>query len=636
MIGEVMSTENFRKLDDYQHARLRTEMYLGSREKHTQDIVVFDDNNLRQETIEFVPALYTALRELIDNSIDEVIGYNKGDTIKVSYDPESFQFTVEDNGRGLPIKEQPNLGKGPAASILLGEARAGRNFDERGQVAGTNGLGAACTNFTSEWFKLDVWQDGKHLSQKWGEGLYRRKEIHKTTGPSVRDISSTKNGTKISFIPSKKVFPTLLLPEVLVKSTLWHIAVAHPSLKVYYNGQRLKPVNSRDAVSSTFLSEKPITITVKTQGFDSKFYLVPNFTNNESEIVHSTLNGISAFQGGSHIDAFISNFTKIVTDALYSKTSREKLTLRKNDIMGGMLVYNITNMDAPNFDSQTKTRLITEVKSKFKEGISKKDIEVLLKKNPQWVESVLDRARDRIQHAERKKLKDKQNQFRKEVVPGLLDATSRDRSECILFIGEGESAISNMASVRDPKVHGGIGLRGKILNVHDIKPNRVVENQILKNIMISIGLKIGESARRESLRYNAIFIATDSDEDGKNITSLLINFFYRFWPELFDKENEPFIFNFSTPFIIAKKGKRIKYFYAHDYHEFDFKDFKGWEITRAKGLGSLTLQDWEHSLEKPVVTPIVDDGNLKDILELVFNPKKADERKEWLREGAQN
>lgn len=634
--GEVMSSENFRKLDDYQHARLRTEMYLGSRERHVQDIVVFDGTTLCQQTIEFVPALYTALRELLDNSLDEIVGYGKGDTLRVSYEPDSFQFTVEDNGRGLPIDERTDLGKGPAASILLGEARAGRNFDIRGQVAGTNGLGAACTNFTSEWFKLDVWQEGKHLSQTWTEGTYRKKSIHKTTGPSIKTGAKGKSGTRISFKPSNLVFPTLLLPEILIRSTLWHIAVANPFIKVYYNGEKLKLINTKDPVASTLFSEKPMVVHVKTKGFDSRFYLVPNFSQQESEIIHSTLNGISTFQGGSHVEAFITNFTKIVGNVLQPKVTREKLTMRKNDILGGMLIYNVTYMDSPNFDSQTKTRLITEVKQKFKEGLSEKEVEIMVKKNTSWIEEVLNKARDRNNRKDTKKLVESQKQFRKETVPGLRDATSRDRSECILFIGEGESAISNMASVRDPKIHGGIGLRGKILNVHDVKPTKVIENDILKNIMISIGLRIGEPARRESLRYKAIFISLDEDEDGKNILSLMVNFFYKFWPELFADADKPFIYKFSTPFIIVKKGKVIKYFYAHNYHEFKPSAYKGWEITRAKGLGSLTLEDWNHALHEPVLIPIVDDGKLKKILELIFNPKRADDRKQWLLEGVEN
>ena len=152
-----------KKLNDYQHARLRTEMYLGSREPHTQEVLHFDGEKLALREFTWVPALYTGLRELIDNALDEMVGHKHGDTLTVTYDEDGMVFSVADNGRGLPIAERTQLGRGPAASILLGEARAGRNFDARGQVAGTNGLGAACTNFTAEWLELDVYHGSKRL-----------------------------------------------------------------------------------------------------------------------------------------------------------------------------------------------------------------------------------------------------------------------------------------------------------------------------------------------------------------------------------------------------------------------------------------------------------------------------------------
>ena len=127
-----------------------------------------------------------------------------------------------------------------------------------------------------------------------------------------------------------------------------------------------------------------------------------------------------------------------------------------------------------------------------------------------------------------------------------------------------------------------------------------------------------------------IYIATDEDEDGKNITALLVNFFYQFWPELFAQPAHPFIYKLSTPFIIARRGNTSKYFYSHDYEDFSPEEFKGWDITRAKGLGSLKEPDWKHSLDNPVLVPIIDDGNLDSTLDLIFNEKRADDRKEWL------
>ena len=361
--------DNLKKLNDYQHARLRTEMYLGSREPHTQEVVHFDGQQLVTREFTWVPALYTGFRELIDNALDEMVGHKHGNTLRVDYDEELMEFCVEDNGRGLPIAEKKQLGKGPAASILLGEARAGRNFDERGQVAGTNGLGAACTNFTSEWFQLEVWQGGQRLNHKWAEGTYRGQDIHRTTyGPNVCKGAKNKSGTKISYKPSAKVFKSMVLPTEFVKGRLWDIAVSNPQLKIIFNGTRLTPTRGRDPIEATYFRDENVgTVTFEEGSFKSVFYIMPGF-NGEDEVVHSIVNNLPALQGGAHIEAFRNLFYPAAMAELVRPRgnvfTKEKLSLTRTDISSGTLIFNVTTMDGPNFDSQTKSRLITEARSR--------------------------------------------------------------------------------------------------------------------------------------------------------------------------------------------------------------------------------------------------------------------------------
>lgn len=626
--------EQFKKLSDFEHARLRTEMYLGSREEHTQGVVDFDGKTLALREHTWVPALYTGLREVLDNALDEIVGHGHGDTIKIDYDPAEFLFTVEDNGRGIPIDEKPELGKGPAASILLGEARAGRNFAERGEVAGVNGLGAAIVNFTSEWFQLDVWRSGKHFRQKWEEGRYGGKEIHKTPGPNISKGSATRRGTRIQFRPSAKVYPKMLLPLEFVRARVWDIAVANPNLRVYFNGDRLLLPNTKDPLKTLYFGERPVTmIETVVKGFNARFYVSPDFSD-QDEISHSLVNNIPVFQGGSHMDAFRTLFYAAVIDCLSSQAKKEKLTLRREDISNGLLILNVTRMEEAKFDSQTKVRLISEVQPKVKEGFIESDVKALIRRNPEWVEKVLERCRQRMGAKELREINKAQNAMQRSKVASLADATGRDRTNCVLFLAEGKSAIDGMMNVRNPDIHGGMALRGKLLNVHDETPKAVVENKVLADIMTAVGLKVGIQPLRDTLRYGAVFIATDEDEDGKNITALLVNFFYKYWPDLFRDQERPFVYKFSTPFIIAQKGSTRKYIYSHDYVQFQTdlaKDkYKGWEIIRAKGLSRLTKDDWKHSLENPALVPIVDDGKLKESLDLIFNKGRADDRKKWL------
>lgn len=629
--------ESYQKLDDYQHARLRTEMYLGSREEHRQTVVHFNGTELEAREFTWTPALFTAIRELIDNSLDEMIGHGHGDTLRVDYDPEKMLFTVEDNGRGLPIEEKTSLGKGPAASILLGEARAGRNFDQRGQVAGVNGLGAAVVNFTSEWFQLDVWRDGKHLRQRWSEGTYRKKDIHKTDGPTIKAGSKTRRGTRIQFVPSAKVYPHRTLPEDFLKGRLWDIAVTNPDLKVYYNGERLLlNRNTRDPIKGTLFGDRKVgIIDIQNGSFRSRFYVCPNFVEGE-ETIHSVVNNLPVFQGGSHVEAFRDTFYPLIMAGLEKQLKKDKIKPVRGDVTSGLLIWNVTTMDDPRFDSQTKGRLINEVRKLIKEGFIESDARSFLRRNDEWVQEVLARIRDRAQSKAHKEVQSAQKAMKKQKVAGLKDATGRDRSKCVLFLAEGESAISGITNVRDPSIHGGIGLRGKVMNVNGEAPKKVLASQVLADIMTATGLQIGVKAMPSALRYGSIYIATDEDEDGKNITALLVNFFYTFWPELFEDPNRPYVYKFSTPFIIAVKGKERRYAHAHNYEQFKADmaagKYKGWKIIRAKGLARLSEADWKLALAEPVLVPVIDDGNLKETLDLIFNSSRADDRKEWLKE----
>jgi DNA gyrase/topoisomerase IV subunit B len=201
------------------------------------------------------------------------------------------------------------------------------------------------------------------------------------------------------------------------------------------------------------------------------------------------------------------------------------------------------------------------------------------------------------------------------------------------MVGEGDSAVDGAVAKRDPKIHGMLPLRGKIMNVNGERLSAVVSNEALSDIISSLGLVLNERAVRANLRYGKLFIATDEDDDGNNIFALLINFLFSFWPELFDKDLDPFVYRMETPLLILSKGKERQYFYGRNSDEFDPKQWKGWDVSRAKGLGRLEPMDWKLILSEPSVIPIIDgDKLMKDALSLIFEKSRADDRKIWLGE----
>lgn len=630
------------ELTDFQMARLRTERDFGNRETVTETVVGFDGEHLSAETLTFVPALATYFREIVDNALDEVVGHGHGAEIRIGFDEDTMTFEVEDDGRGIPSE---------LVVKLLARARAGRNFRQRGNVVGTNGVGAATTNFTSEFFEVDSRHHGVRHRQTFKEDATNSRLIEGK--PSVESCSRGDHGLRIRFRPSRHVYPNLILPERFVRARVYEIAAANPKLRVHYNGTRIKLEASKREGLSLFKGLKCEPIIIDCDGeteivhtaarelgasgetsrhpFRSTFYLVPGFTDGRDDLVHSIVNGICAYQGGTHVASFRSAFYNKLLEELPAEIRRMKPERR--DIEAGLLVYNVTRMAAPNFDTQQKTRLINpDAGRAVARAIDERLVRRVIRDNPAWIEEIKRRVIERTQTRDLSDAAKLTKKNLKARVHKLQDATGSDRSACILFIAEGDSAIKGIINVRDARVHGGLPLRGKVMNVFGESPARVAKSEQLANLMAALGLTIGERAvPRTKLRYGKLYIATDEDEDGKNITALIVNFLYTYWPELFDPDMPPFVHRYETPlFIIERKGER-KYFFGRTADQYDPERFKGWsKPIRAKGLGRLDVRHMRDMIENPSVIPMVDDGKLREALDLIFNDGRQADRKEWL------
>ena len=632
------------KLNDFLHSRLRTEMYLSSRDPHTQIVLEYENGRPVAKETTWVPALFTAFREVMDNALDELITHKSGDRLDITFDPKTLTIIIEDNGRGIPIGFDAAHNQ-YSATMALTETKAGRNFsDDRGASRGLNGVGASIVNFCSEWFTVDIRREGKHFSQRFAEG----KDdliIEPAIILPVKAKFKAETGTKVEFKLSPKVFHNMTLPESFIKSRVIEVSLCYPNLKIYYNGQLIQakkggvektlfPNFNSIFIEMNNLSEKPMSVDSAWPKFHGKFWLVPDFFEEDSLVTdfsHSLVNSIPTFNGGTHIDAFRRTFFSGLLLALEKESKKRKLSPNRSDVIDRLLLYSIIEMDAPSFDSQSKTRLINEDVAKIikKELDDPEFFKTIIKKNPIWIDKIYERCAERTQKKDGDELKKLAKKGKAARVLKLKDATGNDRSKCILFLCEGDSAISGLNESRNADIHGGLPLRGKVLNVHGMTPKQIYENEALLQIINSIGLIPGQRANRHILRYGKVYITTDADADGQNITALLTNFFYTMWPELFDSLN-PFIYVFETPLIIAVKSKLRKYWYADEYETFNQDELKGWDITRAKGLASLKKEDWKYVLTNPKIMPLTDDGEMKEALNLLFNSKLADSRKDWI------
>lgn len=648
--SSVLQEHDVQRLNDYQHARLRSEMYLGSRSIHESQVLIFGENSYQVTNMEWVPALLTACRELWDNSLDE---FKKAGTkepvLKIEFDENELTFSCIDNGRGIPIDYVPDFNTN-LCTMVMTETKTGRNFDDskRDETIGQNGLGGSVAMLVSSKAEMEIHRKGRpyktsasndsydgfyKFSQNFKEGTEFIPEIQ-ISEPVIRKISSDKTGTNIRLTFSPSVFPNRKLPIELLYSILKEMASANPTYKIFLNNKRInvKPTPEKTLFNASKLMQ--LNVNDESFNFNSTFYIIPNAVNNMNTNfhMHGLVNNAPAFDGGTHLDTFKKHFSLGIANALEKEAKKRKMKPNRSDIEEGLLIYNVTTMKAPSFNSQIKSKLTNEnVVKPIQQAMSTEWFEELVKKNKDWVDEIFERCAARTNKKDAEEDRRLAKKLLKGKVAKLLDSVGTDRSKCILMLAEGDSAISNMASARDPNIHGILPLRGKIMNVSgEEKTKELMDSDALHDIMASINLVPGVKANRDELSFGKLYIATDEDTDGLNIAALICNFLYKFWPELFQDADNPFVYVFKTPFIILEKGKESKYFYGYNVSEYNPEDWKGWKATRAKGLGTLEKSNFRDAFTNSVAVAITDDGNLGETLDLIFNKKRADDRKAWM------
>lgn len=621
-----MSTEH-QLISDYQQARLRTEMYFGSRAPVTRTVLEYGPEGARAVETTWVPAVYVAFREIVDNAVDEVVARGHGDRIDIWWDDTNATGKVIDNGRGMPFTPEPKTGK-PWATVLLGMKNSSSNYnDAERKGRGMNGVGGAIVNFCSEWFTVEIERDRKVFMQRFDEG-----EELVAGEPAIVPSGSRRTGTKIGWRLSKKVFPDLTLPVAFVRSRIFELALCYPNLTIYFNGQKLTV--PKGGVPALFPGKTVLHLGTRVSGRGSAtFWMVPEFLT-EGEGHHTLVNGIWTVDGGVHVDNFRRGFYSGVLSALERESKRRKLVPNRSDIDPGMLCFGITEVSAPTFDSQTKSRFVDEeVGTAVKKALDDEAIfRSLVKSNPEWVEAIFARCAERTLKRDLADIGKMAKKAKREKIAGLEDASGVDRSKCILFLAEGNSAVAGVVEARDAEIHGALPLKGKPPNVRELSAKEAMENEALGKIIKAIGLVPGQRVNRHALRYGKVYLTCDADEDGKNIIALLVNFFHSYWPELLDPERAPFLYVLETPLIIAVKGKDRRYWYDDNKKSFDPEKHRGWEITRAKGLAALKREDWKVILANPKLRPVLADEHLKEALTLLFekNAAAAERRREWI------
>jgi DNA gyrase/topoisomerase IV subunit B len=608
-------------LTDEEHVRKRVPVYLGTNSLTTYQVPFFNDGTLVIKDVEFVPATYKAVNECFDNAIDEFVQHRPTTPLlQITAQPVLGSYEISDNGRGVPIGKHETGKYTP--EVVFGSLRSGRNFGDESEagVIGMNGMGVSLVQICSTEFNIDIHRDNKRYRQQFTQ--------QGPAKPVIRKAAGNKTGTSVRFTLDDTVFTSTTLPDELMENRAIEIALTNPGVTTTYNGHKYKFKKGFEEIVKTISNNY-----FKFEQEGMEFFVIFDINEGVDEQIFSWVNSSLLFDGGICNTQFLNAFYDKVIKQTERDAKKLKCVVTKNDVRTRLLVLGNLRISKPEYDAQAKTRLTGPNMRKEMGDITEAGWSLFARRNKQWLADVIDRAMVRHHASANKKAVKDHSKKNVNKIEGLIDASGTDRSVCQLLITEGDSASSMITNARNPKTTGSLPLTGKVNNVYGSTIAQLLSMGKTTDLLTTIGLVPGKKAMRHDLRYNKIIIATDADHDGADIFTLLVNLFFQFWPELFDKGYAPVVYRLVAPNICAIKGKqRIHFPTRAEYESVKSKYQNGWTIEYFKGLGAMETEDWEMILQdERCLIPVVDDGKIGETLSLLFGPS-ADDRKAWLQD----
>ena len=579
--------EKYKSLTPEEHVLHRPGTYIGSTVTEDVDMFILEDGRFVKKMVKYNPGFIKLFDEIISNSVDE--SKRKGsklDTIKIEVDTDKNIIQVYDNG-GIEVAIHKDA-KMYVGELIFGTLRSGSNFsdsDSRTWV-GTNGLGSSLCNIFSEEFKVET-ADSKHrFTMTWKENMSKKSK------PKIDNTS--QHYTRITYKPDLKRFGMESIDNdsfKIIEKRVYEIAGCNANLTIYFNGKRIIMKSFKD-YCQMYINEGDLLLYEENKDWQVGISVSP--TGSFQQV--SYVNCVNTFDGGTHNDHILNQ----LIPALREKISKKfKMDILPGQIKNHMFLFINSTIINPAFSSQTKEKLITDIKNfgteikltdKFINSIYKSEITNSI---TDWL--------DQKKVADEKKAEREANKaIAKVKVDKLIDckwAGTDKKDKCRLILTEGDSAMSAYRANRDPNVDAGLPLRGKSLNVRDLPKSKVMENVEIMAVMAAMGLKFGESPIKfdkngniveDKTRFGTIQIYTDADVDGTACAALILNYIHKFWPDLIRAHK---IARAETPVLIVehKKTKKEKWFYYDsEYKEWsEGKDLKDYDIHYMKGLGAL-------------------------------------------------
>ncbi len=575
-----------------------------------------------------IKALHHMVTEIVDNSIDEAMA-GRCDRIEVVINPDE-SVTVSDNGVGIPVAMHPTE-KVSALQLVMTTLHAGGKFDESAYKVsgGLHGVGAAAVNALSDWMEVTVKRDGYLHRQRYHRGI--------PEGPveKVRKLKPGEDtGTTSTFRYDETIFKD---GETYRFETLMNHfrEIAFVTSSVFIKLRDERPSTPREM---SFYFEGGVKSFVRFLNRNRKVLHDPIYVQKEVDRIgvevamqytegvaiseYAFANTIHTPDGGTHLTGVRTAVTRIINKyARDNNFLKEKDTnFSSDDTREGITVVVSVKHPDPQFESQTKVKLMNAEVSGIVSSVTSEALQAYLEENPREARKIIDRcltssrARDAARKA--RDLVMRKSALESLTLPGkLADCSERDPAKCELYIVEGDSAGGTAKQGRDRHFQAILPLRGKILNTERARLDKILANNEVKALISALGIGIGETLDIANLRYHRIIIMTDADVDGSHIRTLLLTFFFRYMPVLIEAGH---LFIAQPPLFAVKEGKQLHYTYTEAQQEVLLKQLAGKKvgIQRYKGLGEMNAQQlWETTMdpgERTLLQVTIEDALLAD------------------------
>ena len=556
--------DNIRHLDDMDHIRMRSGMYIGRLGDGSQS----DDG------------IYVLLKETVDNSIDE-FKMGAGNRIEVTIE-DNLRVSVRDYGRGIPQGKMVDA---------VSKLNTGGKYDSKAfkKSVGLNGVGLKAVNALSTHFEVRSFRDGMVRIAKFECGKLVSDVTEPTTEPT---------GTYIYFEPDNTLFTGYTYHNDTVENLLKNYTYLNTGLSIIYNGQKILSRHGLEDLLKDNMTMDGLYDIVHLKGTDIE--LAFTHTNQYGEEYYSFVNGQHTTQGGTHQSALKEHLARTIKE-FYNKN------FEYSDIRNGLVAAIAINVEEPQFEGQTKTKLGSTLMepdgvtiNKYIADFVKLEVDNYLHKNPLMTEAMLQKiqASEKERKAiagvtklarERAKKANLHNSKLRDCRFHLNDGKGKPQEEqsCI-FITEGLSASGSITKSRDVNTQAVFSLRGKPLNSYGLTKKVVYENEEFNLLQAALNIEDG----LDGLRYNKVIVATDADVDGMHIRLLMITFFLQFFPDLIKKGH---VYILQTPLFRVRNKKKTTYCYTEDERVKAIKKLGPKpEITRFKGLGEIDPDEFKN------------------------------------------